>query len=105
MKKLIEDIVETARLAHQNKDMDFTKIETVIREEFKGRLIKNESAVSNSAFSGVLCAVAEQLEEAAEDVADWGAYASPYFQEKHDLKADIDKYKTYAALVREVTGI
>ena len=49
MKKLIEDIVETARLAHQSKEKDFSKIEAVVREEFKERLIENENAVSNSA--------------------------------------------------------
>jgi hypothetical protein len=64
-----------------------------------------KGVVKSPALNGLLCAVAEQLEEAADDVADWGCYASEYFQEKHDLKADIDKYKTYAALVREVTGI
>jgi hypothetical protein len=40
----------------------------------------------------------ELVADAADDVACWGAYASPYFQEKHDLDGDIVKYK--AALLR-----
>ena len=31
------------------------------------------------------------LEEAAENIAEWGAYASEYFQNKYDLQGDIDK--------------
>ena len=61
--------------------------------------------VATSELNGLLCAAAEQLEEAAEDIASWGAYASDYFQEKHDLHGDVVKYKTYAALIRKSTGI
>jgi len=53
----------------------------------------------------LLCAAAEQLEEAAEDVESWGAYASVYFQEKHDLHGDVTKHKTYAALIRKAIGV
>ena len=44
----------------------------------------------------------EALREALDDVADWGSYASPYFQAKHDLQGDIDKYK--AALAERQEG-
>lgn len=33
------------------------------------------------------------LAEAADCVADWGAYASDYFQRKHDLAADIKRFR------------
>lgn len=33
------------------------------------------------------------LAEAASDVADWGAYASDYFQQKHDLAGCVAKYR------------
>lgn len=36
------------------------------------------------------------LDEAADDVADWGAYAGPYFQEKYDLAGDVKKYRDAA---------
>lgn len=40
----------------------------------------------------------EQLVElAAEDVSDWGGYASKYFQDKHDLEGCIEKYKRAVA--------
>jgi hypothetical protein len=42
------------------------------------------------------------LEEAAEDIADWGAYASEYFQEKHQLKKDVLTYKNHAVAARAV---
>lgn len=31
-------------------------------------------------------------EEAYDDVGAWGGYASPYFQNKHDLAGDLDKW-------------
>lgn len=33
------------------------------------------------------------LTEAAEDIADWGAYASEYFQQKHDLAGCVARYR------------
>lgn len=35
---------------------------------------------------------AKLLQQASEDIEDWGSYASDYFQEKHDLLGDIKKY-------------
>lgn len=31
--------------------------------------------------------------EAAEDIADWGAYAGEYFQQKHDLAGCVARYR------------
>ena len=42
------------------------------------------------------------LADAAEDIEHWGGYASPYFQDKWNLQADIDKYRAAAGTtVRE----
>lgn len=41
-------------------------------------------------------AMAELLEQAAEDIQEWGAYASAYFQEKHNLAANVAKYREAA---------
>ena len=41
----------------------------------------------------------DALEEAKEDVMDWGQYASEYFQEKHNLYADATKN---AALIEDL---
>ena len=42
----------------------------------------------------------EQLESAlsnaADDIQDWGAYASEYFQQRWGLDADVEKYKALA---------
>ena len=47
-----------------------------------------------------LIAQAEALEEAAEMVADWGGYASEYFQQKHDLAGDVAKLQAKADALR-----
>jgi hypothetical protein len=44
--------------------------------------------------------IAEWLEEAAEQIASWGAYASEYFQEKHDLSADVEEFRERAVKAR-----
>ena len=47
-----------------------------------------------------LIAQVEALEDAAEMVADWGGYASEYFQLKHDLAGDIAKLRAKADALR-----
>lgn len=53
-------------------------------------------------------ALVEQLvavrQDAAETVAFWGGYAWSYFQEKHDLAADIKRFKHAANGTREQCG-
>lgn len=46
-------------------------------------------------------ALAELLEQAAEDIQEWGAYASAYFQEKHNLAANVAKYREAARRLLE----
>ena len=36
------------------------------------------------------------LNEAADDIHFWGDYATEYFQDRHNLKRDIDKYRAIA---------
>jgi len=43
------------------------------------------------------------LDEAAEEIAGWGAYASVYFQEKWDLHGCVERFQAIAA-VREREG-
>lgn len=45
-------------------------------------------------IAGKLAALRAVIAEAADDIADWGAYASAYFQEKHDLAGCVAKYRT-----------
>ncbi len=44
---------------------------------------------------------AEEIEEAAEVIGSWGAYASQNFQEKHDLAGDITRFQKVAKKLRE----
>ena len=50
-------------------------------------------------------AAAEALDEAAEDIADWGAYASDYFQEKHHLKDCVAAPKATAFNLRTLLAL
>ena len=38
----------------------------------------------------------EAMAEAAECIADWGLYASEYFQEKHGLEDDVQRFRALA---------
>jgi hypothetical protein len=44
---------------------------------------------------------ARMLDEAADEVEFWGAYASEYFQDKWDLDGSVQKYRDYAAKLRD----
>ena len=46
---------------------------------------------------------ADLMDEAADDVAGWGAYASEYFQEKHRLEEEVKKWQDRAAAIRGQT--
>ena len=41
------------------------------------------------------------LEQAIADIEDWAAYASPYFQEKHDLAGCLEKHRTALSTWRQ----
>jgi arginine utilization protein RocB len=43
----------------------------------------------------------EALEEAADDIESWGAYASGYFQTKHDLLGAVNKARAAIAAAKE----
>jgi chromosome segregation ATPase len=52
------------------------------------------------ADKGTLSAEVEQLRnligEAADEIADWGAYAAQYFREKHDLEGTVKRFRAIA---------
>jgi hypothetical protein len=47
----------------------------------------------------------EALSQAAEDMDDWGAYASEYFQEKWNLKGDVENLLKLAAMPSDSTAL
>jgi len=66
------------------------------------RLLENTGCPPSStdiieAWKAVKIAKIERLKEdyagCIEDMADWGSYASEYFQKKHDLEGDIKRHK------------
>jgi len=54
--------------------------------------------------SGIKIA-ADALDEAADNIADWGAYASEYFQEKHHLMEDVASTKATAFNLRTLFAL
>ncbi|WP_339869000.1 hypothetical protein [Pseudohongiella nitratireducens] len=55
--------------------------------------LQEERAEELNKIKDLAMTAAAYLNQAAEDVADWGAYASEYFQEKHNLSFDIKLYQ------------
>lgn len=51
---------------------------------------------ANQRLEGEVARLKAALDEAAQDIAEWGAYASDYFQEKHGLDGCIAKYAALA---------
>lgn len=49
--------------------------------------------------------LAQWLEEAADDIANWGAYAGDYFQKKWNLEGDVQKFRDRADDIRGEVGI
>jgi chromosome segregation ATPase len=43
---------------------------------------------------------AVRMETAADDIEDWGVYASEYFQQKHGLKTELQRYRNKAKELR-----
>lgn len=41
------------------------------------------------------------LDEAADCIAGWGAYASEYFQDKHDLAGDVRRFREAASSTKD----
>ena len=54
-------------------------------------------AEENDALRAELTNAKKELEEAADDIEAWGAYAGDYFKDKHDLEGDVRRVKDAAA--------
>ena len=92
MKRLSEEELVGALASLQAKENKATPFEN-LASDIRGHIAALEADNAR---------LREALREALDDVADWGSYASPYFQAKHDLQGDIDKYK--AALAERQEG-
>lgn len=58
--------------------------------------ILKEAADEITALRAKVKALQEALVDASERVADWGAYAGKYFQEKHDLEGEVSRIRRAA---------
>ena len=72
-----------------------------------GRPVRYQTATGFACNKYSRCATYEELREevnrlrgvildASSEISDWGSYASPYFQEKHDLDGCVEKYRSIA---------
>lgn len=58
---------------------------------FRGLLNQAESELT--AANACIAALEALLGEAIESIEDWAGYASEYFREKHELSAELKKYR------------
>ena len=58
------------------------------------------AAAEREAFNKERRQYADWFDEAAADIADWGGYASEYFQSKHELDRNVQDFKNRAAAIR-----
>jgi hypothetical protein len=59
-----------------------------------------EAAAELRRMEAVIQQLLEALEEAADDIEAWGAYASGYFQTKHDLLGAVNKARAAIAAAK-----
>lgn len=107
--RAIEEIKEFRKLAAAagEKDDPFAAWETIEpallaeNDRLEARLADLEAEARQlRADKGTLSAEVEQLRnligEAADQIADWGAYAAQYFREKHDLEGTVKRFRAIA---------
>ena len=99
-----EDIIRMAREAGFTVDeADFVTAPKTIRMGFQlelERFAALVAAVEREAFNKERRQYADWFDEAAADIADWGGYASEYFQSKHELDRNVQDFKNRAAAIR-----
>jgi hypothetical protein len=60
-----------------------------------------ELAQRLNAAESVNAQLVEALEEAADDIESWGAYATEYFQKRHNLQRAVNKARAAIAAAKE----
>ena len=76
--------------------MRFTpEYEAMVRAAINPQYIDQRGTESyeRATLLAVIDSLRNLLDEAADDVQDWGGYASQYFQDKHNLAACVAKYR------------
>ena len=90
-------VVDEASRKHQPKCIGFTHY--LIDDELE-RFAALVAAAEREAFNKERRQYADWFDEAAADIADWGGYASEYFQSKHELDRNVQDFKNRAAAIR-----
>jgi hypothetical protein len=88
------------------RDARIAELEAKYQEERESRIEHSKGIVAaralNDELRTQLATAQAALTEAADDIADWGTYASDYFKEKHGLVACVAKYRAIATNQSEV---
>lgn len=86
--RLREKAQNAATCVALNDLLKAEKLENKKLREENERLRENAKIISE--LERRLAIAVEELKNAKENISDWGEYASTYFQEKYDLKGDIE---------------
>ncbi len=71
-----------------SKKSNALRLADVLDHEFFGN-VGLQAAAELRRLHEVNAELVKALKEAADEIEGWGAYASPYFQEKHDLEGSV----------------
>ena len=77
------------------------RLADLIDERPDAALVVKDAAAELRRLHEVNQELLEALKEAADEIADWGLYASEYFQNKHDLQGAINKARAAIAKAEE----
>ena len=104
LKRLAEDAIDDSRCRH---DFQMEVTPKVVLEMIDALDVQAGSIEAVQAANQRLAAerdklrtqnqaLVEALEDATDEIESWGAYASEYFQEKHDLAGNVAKFRAIA---------
>jgi hypothetical protein len=101
MRKLAKDALATAKPAPVS---DLVRRLNMMSDPLSGEAADalDRQAAEIAELRAALAKAARDLEEAADDVAGWGAYAGEYFARKHDLDGSVGTIRSNAGAARRL---
>jgi hypothetical protein len=83
------------------RSMKMSSVTNGVDRELYAEVILQRNAFASEVakLRADLAAAKKELEEAADDIAAWGAYAGDYFKDKHDLEGDVARVRGAAARI------
>jgi len=92
--KTMLSIAEFQRKEMQEERDDLNSILMALQARHREVMAERDAAVADrDALSTMLAVAGGRLEEAANEIEDWGAYADEYFQKKHLLAEVVQSFR------------